>query len=404
LIKYFVIEYFFHVYVIYMLYIRVEIIDFFRHVCYYKTIIILLINMTFNKEKPYNELPKLPTKTDIETKAILKAAIASRAALATTAALCKQLPNEAIFYNAIFLQEAKDSSEIENIITTNDDLYQAMSSDKAITNPNTREVLHYIDALWVGMKSLDKRKLLSTNTFIKMANTIKENNQGIREHPGVKIVNKNTKKVIYTPPEGKEIIFDKLKNLEEYINLNDDVDPLVKMAVIHYQFEAIHPFSDGNGRTGRIINILFLVLKDLLDHPMLFLSKYIIDNKNEYYIKLREVTEQNKWEEWILYMLKGIEETSIYTKDKITQVVDLMLETKHKMRNELPKIYSKELLEVLFMQPYCKISSLEDAGIAKRQTASEYLQKLEKIGLLKSIKVGKETLYVNKKFYSLLKD
>lgn len=360
--------------------------------------------MEYNRKAPYNNLPKIPPRVELETKGILKATIKARAALASTSALCKQLPNEAIFYNSIFLKEAKDSSEIENIITTNDDLYQAISSEQKIINPNTREVLHYIDALWVGMKSLKKTNLLTTNTFIEMVNTIKENNDGIRMLPGIKVINKKTKKIIYSPPEGRDLILEKLKNLEEYINLKDDVDPLIKMAVTHYQFEAIHPFSDGNGRTGRILNVLLLVQKKLLEHPMLFLSKYIIDSKNEYYLRLREVTEKNMWENWIIYMLNGVEETSFYLTEKINKIVDLMTSTKRYIRSELPKIYSKELLEIIFMQPYCKINFLVKNRIAKRQTASKYLKELEKIGILKSVKVGQEKLFVNVKFYSLLQD
>jgi len=359
--------------------------------------------MSFDRNKPYNELPGLPPKVDLETKNILKATISARAALAGLVAFCKQLPNEAIFYNSIFLQEAKDSSEIENIVTTNDELYQAMTSEKMITNPNTREVLHYIDALWVAVERLRKNNVLTSNIFVDVVNTIKENKEGIRENPGIKVANKRTKEIIYTPPTGKEIILKKLKNLEEYINTEDGVDPLIKMSVIHYQFEAIHPFSDGNGRTGRIINVLYLVLLELLEHPMLFLSKYIIDNKDDYYIRLRNVTEKGEWEQWVLYMIKGVEETSNYMKNKVSKIVDLMKELKDTIRTEAPGIYSKELLEIIFQQPYCKIKFLEDAGIAKRVTASKYLRKLESLGIMDVVKVGKEKLYVNRKFYNILK-
>lgn len=357
----------------------------------------------FNRNKPYNELPQLPLKIEIESKKILKKAISANRALAGMASSCKQLPNESIFYSTLFLKEAKESSEIENIITTNDELYQALSNGQIALNSNTREVMHYIDALWRGKKLMNKNKVLTSRIFIEIVNTIKENNEGVRKNPGIKIVNKKTNEVIYTPPEGVEIILNKLKNLEKYININDDVDPLIKMAVIHYQFEAIHPFSDGNGRTGRIINVLYLVLTRLLEHPMFFLSKYIIDNKDDYYIKLREVTEKNKWEEWILYMLEGVEETSTYMNKKVSGIINLMFETKHKIRNQIPKIYSKDLLEILFQQPYCKIKFLEKAGIVKRLTATKYLNELEKIGILKSVKVGKEKLYVNTEFYKLLK-
>lgn len=359
--------------------------------------------MDFDKNKPYNRLPELPPELELETKKVLKATISAKSALATMMALCKQLPNESIFYNSIFLQEAKDSSEIENIVTTNDELYQALSSDRKTTNPNTKEVLRYVDALWAGFRTMRNTKVLTTRVFIDIVNTIRQNNEGARKNPGVKIINKKSGEIIYTPPEGEDVILNKLKNLEQYINTEDDIDPLIKMAVIHYQFEAIHPFSDGNGRTGRIINILYLVLIGLLDHPLLFLSKYIIDNKNNYYLKLKNVTEKNEWENWLLYMLNGIEETSQYMTKKIEKIVKLMRDTKYLIRDKAPKIYSKELLEVIFQQPYCKIKFLENAGIAKEVTASKYLKQLEALDLLSVVKVGREKLYVHKEFYRLLK-
>ena len=358
----------------------------------------------FDKNIPYNKLPYVPPKIELENKRILKKAISANRELANMVGFCKQLPNEAIFYHSAFLiKEAKDSSEIENIVTTNDELYQALASSKIVTDPNTREVLHYIDALWVGLKEMENTKVLTTRTFIKIVNTIKENNQGIRVHPGTKIQNDKTKEIIYTPPEGKDVIEDKLKNLEEYINKNDSIDPLIKLAVVHYQFEAIHPFSDGNGRTGRIINILYLVFQKLLDHPMLFLSKYIIDHKNDYYTKLKKVTEEGKWEDWILYILQGVEETSVYTRKKVAEILDLMKKTKEKIRKDAPEIYSKDLLEILFQQPYSKVRFLEDQGIVKRLTAGKYLNKLTSMGILSKVKVGKENLYVNMEFYKILK-
>lgn len=358
----------------------------------------------FNRNKPYNDLPHLPPLVEVESKNILKKAIAANKALARMSMCCKQLPNEAILYNTLFLKEAKDSSEIENIVTTNDELYQALSSDRKISDPNTREVLHYMDALWRGMKLMEKNKVLTSRSFIEIVNTIKENNEGIRSRPGTKIVNQKTKEVIYTPPEGIDVLHTLLKNFEEYINVKSDVDPLIMMAIMHYQFEAIHPFSDGNGRTGRIINILYLVLTNLIEHPMLFLSKYIIDHKPEYYSKLKNVTEKNDWESWILYMLEAIEETSLHMEKKILAIMDLMSKTKQEIRGKCPSIYSKDLLEILFQQPYCKIKFLENAKIAKRLTASKYLQALEKIGILDSVRVGTEKLYINVEFYKLLKD
>lgn len=359
--------------------------------------------MKFDRETPYNNLPLLPPDFDIENKIILKKTIGANKALASMASCCKQLPNEAVLYSSLFLKEAKDSSEIENIITTNDDLYQSLTMEQEIVNPNTREVLHYLDALWSGIRKMDEAKCLTERTFVEIVNTIRGNDEGIRKNTGTRIANKKNGQIVYSPPEGFDVIHRKLKNLEEYINTDDGVDPLIKMAVIHYQFEAIHPFADGNGRTGRILNVLYLVHKGLIAHPMLFLSKYILDNKDEYYSRLREVTEESKWEEWILYMLEGVEQTSNYTNRKITDIAEAMKETKDIIRGKEPKIYSKDLLEVLFKQPYCKAKFLEQAGIAKRVTAGRYLNRLEELGIMRGVKVGREKLYVNKKFYEILK-
>lgn len=246
--------------------------------------------------------------------------------------------------------------------------------------------------------------MITTNTLIKIVSTIKENNRGIREIPGVKIINKRTKEVIYTPPEGKGVIQEKLKNLEKYINTNNEVDALIKMAVIHYQFEAIHPFYDGNGRTGRILNVLFLAFAGLLDHPMLFLSQYILDSKDDYYIGLRGVTEQQKWEDWIIYMLDGVEKSSFAMTSKIQRIVELMNKTKEEIKDKAPIIYSKDLLEILFNMPYTRINNLVEAGLGTRVTATKYLNELETIGILKSIKVGRNKLFFNKRFYSLLEN
>ena len=330
-------------------------------------------------------------------------AIEANKALASMASLCKQLPNEAVLYNSLFLKEAKDSSEIENIITTNDDLYQSLTIEQEITNPNTREVIHYLDALWNGIRKMEETSALTERTFVEIVNTIRGNDEGIRRNTGTRIANKKTGEIVYSPPEGFNVISGKLKDLENYIHNNDGVDHLIKMAVIHYQFEAIHPFADGNGRTGRILNVLYLVLQDLIDHPMLFVSKYILDNKDEYYTRLREVTEEGKWEEWIMYMLEGVKETSEYTSGKIADISIAMREAKEIIRKNEPKIYTKDLLEAIFKQPYSKAKHLEDAGIAKRVTAGRYLNKLEDLDIMEGIKVGKEKLYVNKRFYEILK-
>lgn len=359
--------------------------------------------MKFNIHTPYNDLPDLPPQIDIETKAILKKAINANKALAGLKGVCSTIPNPLILVNAIILQEAKDSSEIENIVTTNDQLYEAFTETIKTYDAHTKEVLRYREALWEGFKTLKKNNLLTTNLYINVYNVIKATSGGIRRTPGTKIAT-STGKVLYTPPQGETIIRDKLRNLEEFIhNDQDDIDPLIKLALIHYQFEVIHPFTDGNGRAGRIINILYLILTGLLDLPVLYLSKYFIENKDQYYQLLRNVSLKNAWEPWIEYVLDGIEATATYTEDKIINIRKLIDDTIEKAKIGLPKrVYSKELIELLFVQPYCKVKQLVDADIAKRQTAAEYLRELEKIGILKSRKVGTTKLYLNNKLYELL--
>ena len=356
----------------------------------------------YDPEKAYNNLPLLPPNVEVETKKILKQAITSNKILAELKGRADEIPNQSMLVNAITLQEAKDSSEIENIVTTQDTLYKAFSSNISTTDAQTKEVLRYRQALWEGYTDLSQRPL-STNSFIQIVQTIKENDSSIRNAPGTKITSNNT--TIYTPPEGESVIRNLLKNLEDYIHAEDDIDLLIKLAIMHYQFEAIHPFFDGNGRTGRVINMLFMVENGLLDTPILYLSKYIIENKNEYYTNLRGVTENSAWETWILFILKGIEETARYTLDKINSINSLMQETIVFAKEKLPaRVYSKELIELLFEQPYCKVKYLVDKDIAKRQTAAEYLNELEAIGILKSQKVGVENLYLNVKLVEVLKN
>lgn len=362
-------------------------------------------NMAFNKDIPYNDLPLLPPKADIESKEILKKAIKANKALAKLVGSGRQLPNQSILINSIGLQEAKLSSEIENILTTNDELYQAFASDKKITDANTKEVLHYQEALWEGFQVVKERGILTTNLFVRLHNIIKETDSGIRKLHGTKVANKVTGEIMYTPPEGEDVIRGKLKNLEEYMNLqDDDVDPLIKMALMHYQFEAIHPFADGNGRTGRILNILYLAKNHVLEIPILYLSKYILDHKKAYYEGLRNVTQKREWKEWVLYILDAVEQTATYTQRKIDSIVSLMSETELLLKKKAPDVYGKELLEVLFRQPYCKRKFLEEAQIVKKKTAGVYLAELERIGLLKSVKLGKEKLYIHLNLYDILKN
>lgn len=358
--------------------------------------------MTFDPQKPYNDLPILPPGVDLESKPVLKRAIAANKALAELKGAGELVPNQAVVIQSIGLQEAKLSSEIENIVTTNDELYRAFANKGLKADPHTKEVLSYNDALWHGYDAIrNKNRSLTTNLFEEMFQQIKQSNAGIRKTPGTKLAT-SAGKVIYTPPEGETVLRDKLANLEQFIYAEDGIDSLIKLAVIHYQFEAIHPFPDGNGRTGRILNILFLVEQGLLDIPILYLSRYIIENKKAYYSGLRGITEKADWENWILYMLDAIEQTARKTREKILAIRDQMNADIEKVKAELPKIYTKDLLEQLYHQPYCKIRFLEEAGIAQRQTASHYLKELARIEVLEPFKSGREIYYVNKKFLELL--
>ncbi|MDH0493772.1 Fic family protein [Comamonas aquatica] len=356
--------------------------------------------MTFDRSQPYNDLPLLPPVAEMESKAVLKQAIAANRTLANLRGLAAQIPNQGVLINSIVLQEARLSSEIENIVTTNDELYRADADPEGKTDPHTKEVLRYRQALNFGFRELATRPL-TTNLFIDIVRIIKEVELGVRRVPGTSL--KNTLgEVIYTPPEGEAVIRDKLSNLEKFIHAEDDIDPLVKMAVIHYQFEAIHPFEDGNGRTGRILNLLYLVEQELLDIPVLFLSRYIIANRAEYYEGLRGVTERQDWETWILYMLRAVESTAQQTFDQVTRIRALMEQVREQVHKQAPSIYSKDLVEVIFKQPYTKIQFLVDAGIAKRQTASTYLQTLSNLGFLRPSKQGREMYYINDALFAEL--
>ena len=357
-----------------------------------------------NRNRPYNDLPLLPPKVELENSEILKAAIDANKALAELKGIATTIPNQSILINTLPLQEARSSSEIENVLTTNDQLYEALAAKTDEYDSQTKEVLRYKEALWEGYNKLKGNNLLTINLFIDIFQKIKKTTAGIRNTPGTKITT-SVGEVIYTPPEGENVIREKLSNLENYIhNDSDRTDPLIKLAVIHYQFEAIHPFTDGNGRTGRIINILYLLQQKLLDLPVIYLSRYITENKSGYYLLLRIVAEKNEWTPWILYMLNGMSSTGKNTAVKITEIKVLLENTLIDMKQKLPgRIYSKELIELLFTQPYCKVEFVVNAGIAKRQTAAEYLKEIEKTGLLKSKKVGKEVLYLNLPLFELLK-
>lgn len=349
--------------------------------------------MAFARNQPFNELPLLPPAVDLESKAVLKQAISANRVLANLRGLAARIPNQDMLIRSIVLQEARLSSEIENIVTTNDELYRADADPEGKTNPHTKEVLRYRQALYHGLQAMQERPL-SSNLFIEIARMIKQGDLGIRAIPGTALKN-DMGEVVYTPPVGEALIRDKLGNLEQFIHADDDVDPLIKMAVMHYQFEAIHPFPDGNGRTGRILNLLYLVDRGLLDIPVLFLSRYIITHRPAYYEGLRRVTEEGAWEEWILFMLRAIEETARQTFEQVQKILALMENIRARVQEEAPAIYSKDLIEVIFRHPYTKIQFVVDAGIAKRQTASGYLQALVGLGVLSEEKFGREKYYIN---------
>lgn len=355
----------------------------------------------FNKVQPYNDLPLLPPKADIETKEILTKTICASRALAHLNGAIRNLPNPSLFLDTLHLQEAKASSEIENIITTNDDLYQAVVADKKFDNPATKEVISYKEALWMGFNRLEKKPFITTNLCVELVQCIKQNTSGIRTTPGTTLSNTQGE-VIYTPPSGEQVIREKMANLETFINENDSLDPLIKMAISHYQFEAIHPFSDGNGRTGRILLLLQLKLESLLDIPALFLSEYIVKHKDLYYRGLRAVTEKNDWSTFIIYMLNMVESTAIKGLERLESVIQLMETTGQEIKAKLPKVYSKDLVEAIFKLPYTKRQNLIAIDLGTSKTVGNYLIALEEKGFLKSVRVGKEKLYLNQKLMNIL--
>jgi len=356
----------------------------------------------FDPRLPYNDLPPLPPPlAHIETRAILKQCISARVALAELKQAAELIPNSAVLVNALPLLEARASSEIENIVTTTDKLFEFadVAEDKA--DPATKEALRYRSALYEGTKMV-QRGMLTTDMAIQIVSIVKGLELDLRAESGTTLRNRASGEVIYTPPVGQKRLQAMLDNWAEFMREMTDIDPLVRMAVQHYQFEAIHPFADGNGRTGRILNILFLVEQGLLDSPILYLSRFIISNKAAYYLLLKDVTHEQNWEPWIRFVLEGIEETCTWTTEKIKAIRELMVHTAEYVHRSLPKLYSWELVELLFRQPYCRIGNLVDAGIAKRQTASVYLKQLCDLGVLKEVKSGRENIFVHPKYIELL--
>jgi len=354
---------------------------------------------------PHFKLEELPPLRErVENIKILRQTNKSSAALAELKGIAKTIPNQAMLINAIVLQESKDSSEIENIITTQDELYKALTVNKSKITPETKEVVDYRKAIFYGFDLAKDQGFLRVNDIVNIQQELVNNNAGIRSTPGTVLKNDKTGEVVYTPPQDKAEILELLTNFINHFNQNEDeLSPLINLAILHYQFESIHPFYDGNGRTGRILNILYLILNNLIDVPILYLSSYIIENKPEYYRLLNRTNRKGKWEEWIMFMLRAIESTSKDTITKITNIKNQLDKTLIKVQKDSPKIYRKELVELLFEQPYSKIEFVVDKLNVERKAASRYLRELESIGILESQKVGRETLFINRELIEILK-
>lgn len=349
------------------------------------------------------KVTSLPLEFDLETRAVLKSLPSAHAALAELKGIASTIPNQTILINTLGLQEAKDSSAIENIITTHDDLYKSELNLDSFKSLNAKEVQNYISATKKGFELISKSGLLTNKIILKVQEELEGNNAGFRKLPGTALKSSETGEVIYTPPQDPEEIRNLMTNLEEFINDRSicDFDPLVKMAIIHYQFESIHPFYDGNGRTGRIINILYLIHENLQNLPILYLSKYIIKNKSDYYRLLQCVRDENNWEDWLLFMIKGIELTSRETIDLILQIRELMMQYKNILRGKY-KFYSQDLLNNLFKHPYTKIEFIQRDLNVSRITAANYLNQLANDKLLTKKKLGTGNYYINDLLFELL--
>jgi Fic family protein len=344
-------------------------------------------------DQPYNDLPPIPSGDTLETRPVLRACVAARAALAELKQAAKLIPNQAMLINTLPVLEAQASSAVENIVTTMDRLFENLHAE-ARADPATKEALRYRRSLMEGYRALERRPL-STRTAELVCTTITGVDMSVRKVPGTKLANAATGQTIYTPPVGEDTLRRHLAAWERFMHDERRIDPLIRMAAGHYQFEAIHPFTDGNGRTGRVLNSLFLIEEGLLTMPILYLSRHIIAHRAEYYDRLIAVTRDEAWEPWLLYMLEAVRETATWTLGRIAAIRELSEATAQRVRAELPKIYSRELVDVIFEQPYCRIENLVSAGIAKRQTASRYLQLLAGLGVLEARKTGRQMLYVH---------
>lgn len=353
---------------------------------------------------PY-KVPQLPLSTDLETKKILKKVASAQAALAELKGVAASLPNVSILLNTLALQEAKDSSAVENIITTHDELFRAELNTEYIKSAATKEVQNYALALKTGFDLVSKNNILTNSTLLEIHKVLEQNDAGYRKVPGTDLKNDKTKEIIYTPPQHGDDIVDLMRNLVNYINDDslEDIHPLIKMAVVHHQFESIHPFYDGNGRTGRIINILYLVIKELLDYPVLYLSRYIIQNKDSYYRLLQKVRDEGAWEEWVLFILDGVEAISKQSISLISSIKKVMQDYKNYIRENY-KFYSQDLLNNLFGHPYTKIEFLQDELKIERRTAAKYLNTLSEDAnnILDKIKIENTNFYINTGLMNLI--
>jgi Fic family protein len=351
-----------------------------------------------------SDLRMLPLQIDVETKAVLKKAAEAHRYLAELKGVALSIPNQHILIDTLSLQEARESSAIENIISTFDDIYQSNYSSSSFASPAAKEVHAYSKALKKGFELVQQKGLLTNSIILEIQQEIEHNKAGFRKLPGTKLLSQKTGKVVYEPPQDYDSIVMLMSNLESFINNEEmsDADSLVKMAIIHHQFESIHPFYDGNGRTGRIINILYLIKNDLLTLPILYISRYIIQQKDDYYRLLQNVRETDQWEPWILFMLEAVVETAKSTIQVITLMSSAMQRYKQVIRKDAPKVYSHELLNNLFRYPYTKIEFVMSDLEVSRNTAIRYLERLEQLDLLVKRKVGRENFYINKALYALL--
>lgn len=355
----------------------------------------------FDPAKPYNALPPIPPADVLETIPVLRKCVSASRALAGLKEAARLIPNQDVLINSIPLREARDSSAIENIVTTNDTLFKFANINPDKADDATKEALRYRTALMQGFRDV-QAKPLGTRTAVLVCRAIKNVDLDIRQVPGTALAHHPSGKIVYTPPEGQALLRQKLSELEQFLHSRDEIDPIIRMAAAHYQFEAIHPFTDGNGRTGRILNTLFLIDKKLLDLPILYLSRYINEHRSEYYDRLLAVTTSNAWEAWLLYMLTAVEETSLWTTAKIRAIRDLMDATVAYVSATSPKIYSRELIEVIFTQPYSRIGNIVEAKLGNRKTASKHLKELVAKGVLQERQEGRENIYINVRFLELL--